>query len=174
MVAVAMDAQDWQLPRTSKPHHRKPDDAMTDESGKSKLIIDEDWKSQVEAEKAAASQQREEKNAPSAIPPGETLSGESAAPGAAPEARPEDDLPPPTLSSLVITLATQAMAAMGLMAGPDGKPMPVELDHAKYLIDTIAMLDTKTAGNRTAEESALFEDALHQLRMTFVAIGKGA
>jgi hypothetical protein len=82
-----------------------------------------------------------------------------------------DGLPPPTLASLVITLATQAMAAMGLMAGPDGKPLPVEPDHAKYLIDTIAMLETKTAGNRSADESALFEDALHQLRMTFVSIG---
>ncbi|MEX2187896.1 MAG: DUF1844 domain-containing protein [Pirellulales bacterium] len=150
---------------------------MTDESGKSKLIIDEDWKSQVEAEKAAASQQREEKRSPSAAQASESVNpdaGPDATHDAAQGAAPEGDLPPPTLSSLVITLATQSMAAMGLMAGPDGNPLPVELDHAKYLIDTIGMLDAKTAGNRTAEESALFEDALHQLRMTFVSVGKGA
>ncbi len=144
---------------------------MPDEAGKSKLIIDEDWKSQVEAEKAAAAQKREEKPAVAGVPASESADG-SAAPNAAPEAGAEA-LPPPSLSSLVITLATQAMAAMGLMAGPDGKPLPVELDHAKYLVDTIAMLETKTVGNRSPEESALFEDALHQLRMTFVSVGKG-
>jgi hypothetical protein len=130
---------------------------MPDETGKSKLFIDEDWKSQVEAEKAAAA--------------GKTSEAAAAQPQDAGDQ--PGEMPPPTLSSLVITLATQSMAAMGLLAGPDGKPLPVEADQAKYLIDTIAMLEEKTANNRTADESKLFEEALHQLRMTFVAVGKG-
>lgn len=127
---------------------------MPDEP-KSKLFIDEDWKSQVQAEKEAA------KHSESTPPPTES---------AASDAEQSGDIPPPTLASLVISLATQAMGALGLLAGPDGQPLPAEPEYAKYLIDTIAMLETKTIGNRTAEESAMFTDALHQLRMTFVAV----
>jgi hypothetical protein len=132
---------------------------MPDEP-KSKLFIDEDWKSQVQAEKEAA------KHPEAAPSPGEPATSESAAS----ESAQTGEIPPPTLASLVISLATQAMGAMGLLAGPDGQPLPAEPEYAKYLVDTIAMLETKTAGNRTAEESALFTDALHQLRMAFVAI----
>jgi hypothetical protein len=127
---------------------------MSDEP-KSKLFIDEYWKSQVQAEKEAA------KHSEATPPPTESASSDSAQAG---------EIPPPSLASLVISLATQAMGAMGLLAGPDGQPLPAEPEYAKYLVDTIAMLETKTAGNRTAEESALFTDALHQLRMTFVAV----
>jgi hypothetical protein len=132
---------------------------MSDEP-KSKLFIDEDWKSQVQAEKEAA-KQSEATAPPTQSPPAESASSDSAQAG---------EIPPPSLASLVISLATQAMGAMGLLAGPDGQPLPAEPEYAKYLVDTIAMLETKTAGNRTAEESALFTDALHQLRMTFVAV----
>ena len=124
---------------------------MADETGKSKLFIDEDWKSQVQAEKEAAKQSEPAK------PAAET-------------AGQQGEIPEPSLPSLVISLATQAMGALGLLAGPDGQPLPAEPEYAKYLIDTIGMLDVKTKGNQTAEESAMFEDALHQLRMTFVAV----
>jgi hypothetical protein len=124
---------------------------MADEPGKSKLFIDEDWKSQVQAEKEAA------KHSEPAKPAADT-------------AGQQGEIPEPSLPSLVISLATQAMGALGLLAGPDGQPLPAEPEYAKYLIDTIGMLDVKTKGNQTAEESAMFEDALHQLRMTFVAV----
>jgi hypothetical protein len=124
---------------------------MADEPGKSKLFIDEDWKSQVQAEKEAAKQ------------------SEPAKPAAETDGQP-GEMPEPSLPSLVISLATQAMGALGLLAGPDGQPLPAEPEYAKYLIDTIGMLDVKTKGNQTAEESAMFEDALHQLRMAYVAV----
>ncbi|RIK81240.1 MAG: hypothetical protein DCC68_09190 [Planctomycetota bacterium] len=138
---------------------------MPDEPSKSKLFIDEDWKSQVQAEKEAAKQAATPKPAETAAPTGEAAAGESAHGG---------EMPPPSLASLVISLATQAMGAMGLLAGPDGQPLPAEPAYAKYLIDTIAMLEAKTAGNRTAEETAMFDDALYQLRMAFVSINRPA
>lgn len=141
---------------------------MPDETGKSKILIDEDWKSQVEAEKAAAARQQAEQVGGSQ---GEYAASEAGADAAAAN---RADLPPPTLSSLVVTLATQAMAAMGLLGDAEGKPLPPQPDEAKYLIDTIAMLEAKTANNRTPDESKLFDEALHQLRMTFVSVGKGA
>ena len=127
---------------------------MADETGKSKLFIDEDWKSQVQAEKEAAKH----------------VEPTTAAEPAAESTGQQGEIPEPSLPSLVISLATQAMGALGLLAGPDGQPMPAEPEYAKYLIDTIGMLDVNTKGNQTAEESAMFEDALHQLRMTFVAV----
>jgi hypothetical protein len=123
------------------------------------LFIDEDWKSQVQAEKEAAKQAEATQHADEGPSPGDAESGAAAG-----------EIPPPTLASLVISLATQAMGALGLLAGPDGQPLPAEPPYAKYLIDTIAMLEAKTSGNRTAEETAMFEDALHQLRMAFVAV----
>jgi hypothetical protein len=128
---------------------------MADETGKSKLFLDEDWKTQVQAEKEAA---KSEPTKPAAEPAAGETTGQ---PG---------EMPEPSLPSLVISLATQAMGALGLLAGPDGQPLPAEPEYAKYLIDTIGMLDAKTKGNQTAEETAMFEDALHQLRMTFVAV----
>ena len=41
---------------------------------------------------------------------------------------------------------------------------------AKHFIDTLAMLQEKTQGNLTEEESAHLRDALHQLRMAYVAM----
>lgn len=126
---------------------------MADE--KPKIIVDEDWKSQVQSEReAAASAQYEETR-------------DSEQPAKTAEGQP---LPLPTLSSLVIALATQAMASLGIAADPDGNPLPIDRQHASYLIDTLAMLDEKTTTHRTSEETDLLSDILHQLRMAFVTL----
>ncbi|HLA85863.1 MAG TPA: DUF1844 domain-containing protein [Thermoguttaceae bacterium] len=129
---------------------------MTDEP-KKKIIIDEDWKSQVEVEREAAKRQGE-------MPPSETPeAGEAAQGGAMP-------WPEPSLALMVTTLATQAMAAMGLLAYPDGGQTKVDLAQAKHFIDTIGVLQNKTRGNCAAEETELFESILHELRMAYVAV----
>lgn len=77
------------------------------------------------------------------------------------------ETPPATLDFHVQTLFTQALMALGRVPNPiTGKPIR-NLPSARHFIDTIAMLETKTAGNRTEEESKLFEEILHQLRMQF-------
>lgn len=77
-------------------------------------------------------------------------------------------LPPPTLTSLLSVLATEAMASLGQLTRPGADKPTVDRDQAKHFIDLISMLDEKTAGNRTPDESHLLDSILHQLRMAFV------
>lgn len=128
---------------------------MMSENQEKKLYVDEDWKSQVEAEREAAKQEQAEE-------PKEE---------AAAEQTPQDmPLPEPTLPELVTSLMTQAMYAMGLIPGPDGKPLDPRLNEAKHLVDMIAMLQEKTSGNRTDEESQMFDTLLHELHMAYLAV----
>jgi len=127
----------------------------TPEQPKSKIIIDEDWKSQVQAEKEALERQvhQEPQAAPQTAP---TPRGHAA------------PLPPATLAVLLTTLATQALVALGQIPHPiSGKP-EVHLDEAKHFIDTLEMLEVKTAGNRAAEETQLLDNLLHELRLGYV------
>jgi hypothetical protein len=126
----------------------------SEEHAKSKLIIDEDWKSQVQAEKEALDRQVHQEQPEKAQPK---------AAGAAP-------LPPATLAVLLTTLATQTLVSLGQIPHPvSGKP-EIHLDEAKHFIDTLEMLETKTAGNRTAEETQLLDNLLHELRMGYVQV----
>jgi hypothetical protein len=125
---------------------------MADEK---KLIIDEDWKSQVQAEKAQAAK---------------TEPGESPRHAAADAAGAEDvPMPPASFELLLTTLATEALVALGQVPHPaTGKPH-VHHHQSKYLIDMLDVLREKTQGNLTSDEQQLLEGLLHQLRMAFVA-----
>ena len=73
---------------------------------------------------------------------------------------------------LLTTLATQALVALGQIPHPvSGKP-EVHLDEAKHFIDTLEMLETKTGGNRTPEETQLLDNLLHELRLGYVEVQK--
>ncbi len=132
-----------------------------------KIIIDEDWKSQVEAEK----QKIEQEAAPADTAPQateEAKPGDEAPPVESTTEAPE--LPPATFSFLVTTLATQALIALGVAPDPLSGEAVVQKEHAKHYIDTLAVLDEKTRGNLDPDEAALMEGALHQLRMLFVDV----
>ena len=73
-------------------------------------------------------------------------------------------LPPPSLELVISTFAMQAMIAMGAMANPMTNKNEVQLDRAKHFIDTVALLQEKTAGNRTPQEDAILDNVLHDLR----------
>jgi hypothetical protein len=153
------------------------------ETSEKKLHIDEDWKTQVEREKAAAAKkqaapggdataaaigeeaarQRAEDATGQAQPYGEPAGESTTA-----EAR-DYPLPPPSLAFLITTLGTQALVALGEVPNPLTGQLERLPNQAKHFIDTLAMLEEKTAGNRTPEESAILGSLLHQLRMAFVA-----
>jgi Domain of unknown function (DUF1844) len=112
----------------------------------------------------------------------EPLKDSSAESGAAPdegaageaESWRHGPLPPPTLTTLLGTLYTQAMLSMGYVPHPaTGKP-EVHLDEARHMIDTLTMLEEKTHGNRTPEEINLFSRLLHEVRLAFVEASKQA
>jgi hypothetical protein len=126
-----------------------------------KLIIDEDWKSQVEAEKQAAKQPAR---------PESTTGAANGPPGDADDF----EMPPASLEMLVSTLVTEAMIALGQMPHPATGQTEMRPNQAKYLIDTISVLSEKTKGNVSAEEEQAFTNLLHQLRMAFVALTTNA
>jgi hypothetical protein len=117
-----------------------------------RIIVDEDWKSRVEEEKRAAKKPD--------VP--ETQASASA------DATHAGPMPPATLSFLVTTLATQAMVSLGQVPNPFSGKTEVRLPEARHFIDSLAMLEEKTANNRTPEESTLLDSFLHQLRMSYV------
>ena len=140
---------------------------MSDEETRQpKIIIDDDWKSRAQAEKEQLQQQVEAKQKQ------QPAAAQQAAPSSSrPEPEAEMPLPPASFSFLVTSLATQALATLGQIPGEDGKPV-VQLNHAKHFIDTLDVLEEKTKGNLTPDESAMLTNVLHQLRLVFVAVGK--
>jgi len=119
-----------------------------------KIIIDEDWKAQVQAEKEAATKNKA------------ATSGEAEAPQ---RPVPEDvPLPPASFEGLLTMLATEAFLALGHVPHPVTGKATVHRHQAKYVIDLIEVLREKTRGNLTEAEQQLMENLLHQLRLTFV------
>jgi len=143
---------------------------MSDESSESpKIIVDEDWKGRVEAEKHAAEQKKAATPPTESTPaPDQPAKPPTASSPAEPAPRPHILPPPATLEFLITTLATQAMMALGQMANPISGKADVRLPEAKHFIDMLTVLEEKTAGNRTPDESALLDGFLHELRMAFV------
>jgi hypothetical protein len=72
--------------------------------------------------------------------------------------------------TLVSYLGTTAMFQMGLVAGPGGQRIPSDLINARNTIDMIEVLERKTRGNLTPDESRLLEDVLYELRMAYVEV----
>jgi hypothetical protein len=81
---------------------------------------------------------------------------------------PNQTLEQVSLSSHVFQLATAALVYMGAAKLPGTEQVEVNLPLAKLTIDTLDMLKTKTEGNRTADETSLFDDVLYQLRLSYV------
>jgi hypothetical protein len=77
-------------------------------------------------------------------------------------------------SSFVMSLATQAMVQLGQMAPPPGMDIPVDVESGKGTIDILGMIQQKTLGNLSKEESKFLEDVLHTLRVSYVKKIKGA
>ena len=129
---------------------------MSDEK---KIIIDEDWKSQVAAEKEAAKRQQ----------PGEG----AAAPGPTTPQAPQGPIPA-SFDLLVTTFVTEAMVALGQLPHPADNELAFDPHHARFAIDMLEIIAEKTKGNLTPQEDRGLQDVVHQLRMAFVALSAQA
>jgi len=123
------------------------------------LYIDEDWKSQVEAEREQLKQKKESEG--TEPDPTQADQPDSAIP----------EMPPASFAMHVTSLASEAMMALGQVPHPMTGKTETNLKVAKYFIDTLAVLEEKTKGNLTAEESQALEAFLHQLRLGYVTSG---
>jgi hypothetical protein len=124
---------------------------MSDETPR--LHIDSDWKAQAQAEKERLA----EKEAARAVEAGAEGMGE---------------LPPADFRALVATLASQAMMGLGAYADPQSGRVVIDVVGAQFAIDLLGVIEEKTKGNLTDEESKELGEILAQLRARFVQIAK--
>lgn len=79
-----------------------------------------------------------------------------------------------SFAGFVLSLATTAAVHFGDIADPQtGERAQPDLDAAHQMIDLIALLQEKTKGNLTDDETKLVDDLLYELRMRFVQAQQG-
>lgn len=108
------------------------------EPSKTPKKIDEAWKEKIEKERAKA------------------------------EASDLLEEPPATFQFLVTSLGMEALAALGEIPHPVTKKQGVTLPQAKHLIDVLTLLQEKTKGNLTEEESKTLEELCYTLKLKYV------
>jgi len=80
---------------------------------------------------------------------------------------PLDD--PASFLSLIMSLASNAAASLGMMPHPVTGETGVDLKTAKHWIDVLGMLEEKTHGNLDPQEAQVMESLLADLRMQYVS-----
>jgi hypothetical protein len=71
-------------------------------------------------------------------------------------------------AQLVLQQTNMAMMLLGKVAHPETGQVHKDIEAARMFIDQLEMLETKTKGNLSKEESALLKQSLMNLRLTFV------
>jgi hypothetical protein len=77
-------------------------------------------------------------------------------------------LPAIDFGTFVMSLASSVLVHLGELPHPDGENAAVNLPLAKQTLDILGMLQDKTRGNLTEEESKLLGNLLYDLRMKYV------
>jgi hypothetical protein len=83
------------------------------------------------------------------------------------EGDPLDD--PASFLSLIMSLASNAAASLGMMPHPVTGETGVDLQTAKHWVDVLGMLEEKTQGNLDEQEAQMLENLLADLRMQYVS-----
>jgi len=118
----------------------------------------------------------------------------AAAPAPEPEAPPETEIPvsagataagaeeefseedladardPASFVSFVMSIASNAASALGMMEHPVTHQREVDVELGKHWIDILGMMQKKTAGNLTPQEKRMLEGLLADLRMQYVSL----
>lgn len=132
----------------------------------------------------------EPKPEPVAAAPVETAAASGPEPEAAPTPptievieEPDDDFTPEELEeardpagfmSFVMSIASNAASALGMMEHPVTHSREVDVELGKHWIDVLGMLQKKTAGNLTPKEKQMLEGLLSDLRMQYVSLVNAA
>lgn len=80
---------------------------------------------------------------------------------------------PVSFSTLVLSMASSAVLAMGLEKNPHTGEYEKDLNVARFNIDLLAMLKEKTKGNLTPDEKQFIESVVSDLQLKFVYVSKG-
>ena len=112
--------------------------------------------------------------APEAPPETEVPVNATATPADAEEEFSEEDLAdardPASFVSFVMSIASNAASALGMMEHPVTHQREVDVELGKHWIDILGMMQKKTAGNLTPQEKRMLEGLLADLRMQYVSL----
>ncbi len=101
---------------------------------------------------------------------GPTSSSAERAPQGQPQGAPQSAADPAQVNfaSFIISLGTQAFMHLGDLPNPMTQQREKDLPAAKHMIDLLALLEAKTAGNLTGDEERLLRQLLTDLRLRYV------
>ena len=133
--------------------------------------IDESWKEQAEQERQGlrSLESKSPQDKPAAPSPG-PAQPRRAGPS---QGSARQEMPAGDFSMFLSSLSMQAMMALGEAAHPGTGLAQEDLEQARYLIDVLGLLQEKTQGNLSQEESALLDGLLYELRMKYVEKTQG-
>ena len=77
---------------------------------------------------------------------------------------------PASFGNFLMSIASNAASALGMMEHPVTHQREVDLQLGKHWIDVLGMLQKKTQGNLTRQENQLVEGLLSDLRMQYVSL----
>lgn len=80
----------------------------------------------------------------------------------------EDGQPRVDFASFLMSLATQALVMLGEIPNPETRLTTMNLGAARQTIDILDMLEQKTRGNLSEEESQLLAELVSSLQLSFV------
>jgi hypothetical protein len=77
---------------------------------------------------------------------------------------------PASFVAFIMSIASNAASALGMMEHPVTHQREVDVELGKHWIDVLGMLQKKTAGNVTPQEKRMLEGLLADLRMQYVSL----
>lgn len=80
----------------------------------------------------------------------------------------KSDVPEASFGIFLSGLVMKAFIALGDIENPFTKKKEANLDHAKFIIDTLGMLKEKTRNNLSKEEEEALDTFLCDLRLKYV------
>ena len=118
-----------------------------------KIHVDSDWKAQAQQEKQKLAEQEKQKEAEGGEQGGQ-----------------QGQMPPANFETLMSTMATQALFALGAIPDPRTGQASLSPELAKHHIDMLGVLEEKTEGNLSDEEAKMLSQTLHELRQRYVEV----
>jgi 3-oxoacyl-ACP reductase-like protein len=77
---------------------------------------------------------------------------------------------PASFISFIMSIASNAASALGMMEHPVTHQREVDVDLGKHWIDVLGMIEKKTTNNLTPQEKRMLEGLLADLRMQYVSL----
>ena len=137
--------------------------------------VDESWKEDAETQKEKLSEIVSGQPAVESEKPSEPAQSEPSQQGvSSPDAAVEQAKEPSESEIAFInylsSLGFQAMIFLGEVPNPITNEADKNLEQAKFLIDTIVMLQAKTKGNLSSQEENLINATAYELQLKYVAV----